>query len=65
SRLRDQVSVLTAEKSFLSVEVSALKSVVSQKDIDISLLDSQAGCTEAKNLISTLTSEGDRLASEE
>ncbi|GJT74216.1 hypothetical protein Tco_1040941 [Tanacetum coccineum] len=75
-RLRDQVSVLTAEKSFLSAEVSALKSVVSQKDTDISLLDSratylksalddsQAACTEAKNLISTLTSERDGLASE-
>ncbi|GJX96091.1 hypothetical protein Tco_0351889 [Tanacetum coccineum] len=75
-RLRDQVSVLTAEKSFLSAEVSALKSAVSQKDTDISLLDSratylksalddsQAACTEAKNLISTLTSERDGLASE-
>ncbi|GJU32434.1 hypothetical protein Tco_1176023 [Tanacetum coccineum] len=75
-RLRDQVSVLTAEKSFLSAEVSALKSVVSQKDTDISLLDSratylksalddsQAACIEAKNLISTLTSERDGLASE-
>ncbi|GJZ02215.1 hypothetical protein Tco_0520176 [Tanacetum coccineum] len=75
-RLRDQVSVLIAEKSFLSAEVSALKSAVSQKDTDISLLDSratylksalddsQAACTEAKNLISTLTSERDGLASE-
>ncbi|GJV94361.1 hypothetical protein Tco_1545938, partial [Tanacetum coccineum] len=75
-RLRDQVSVLTAEKSFLSAEVSALKSAVSQKDTDISFLysratylksaldDSQAACTEAKNLISTLTSERDGLASE-
>ncbi|GKF51977.1 hypothetical protein Tco_0148444 [Tanacetum coccineum] len=74
--LRDQVSVLTAEKSFLSAEVSALKSIVSQKDTDISLLnssatylksaldDSQAACTEAKNLIFTLTSERDGLASE-
>ncbi|GJT74567.1 hypothetical protein Tco_1041292 [Tanacetum coccineum] len=71
SRLRDQVSVLTAEKSFLSAEVSALKSAVSQKETDISLLDSratylksalddsQAACTEAKNLISTLSSERD------
>ncbi|GJW21035.1 hypothetical protein Tco_0031657 [Tanacetum coccineum] len=41
-RLRDQVSVLAADKSFLSAEVSALKSVVSQKDTDISLLDSRA-----------------------
>ncbi|GJT04803.1 hypothetical protein Tco_0839265 [Tanacetum coccineum] len=75
-RLRDQVSVLIAEKSFLSAEVSALKSAVSQKDTDISLLDSratylksalddsQAACTEAKNLISTLTSERDGLAYE-
>ncbi|GJZ64139.1 hypothetical protein Tco_0620560 [Tanacetum coccineum] len=75
-RLRDQVSVLAADKSFLSAEVSALKSVVSQKDTDISLLDSrasylksalddsQAACTKAKNLISTLSSERDGLASE-
>ncbi|GJW21142.1 reverse transcriptase domain-containing protein [Tanacetum coccineum] len=75
-RLRDQVSVLAADKSFLSAEVSALKSAVSQKDTDISLLDSrasylksalddsQAACTEAKNLISTLSSERDGLASE-
>ncbi|GJT76327.1 hypothetical protein Tco_1043052 [Tanacetum coccineum] len=41
-RLRDQVYVLTAEKSFLSAEVSALKSAISQKDTDISLLDSRA-----------------------
>ncbi|GKB12308.1 hypothetical protein Tco_0846231 [Tanacetum coccineum] len=76
SRLRDQVSVLTAEKSFLSAEVSALKSAASQKETDISLLDSratylksalddsQAACTEARNLISTLSSERDGLASE-
>ncbi|GJR75375.1 hypothetical protein Tco_0087740 [Tanacetum coccineum] len=76
SRLRDQVSVLAVEKSFLSAEVSALKSAVSQKETDISLLDSratylksplddsQAACTEAKNLISTLSSERDGLASE-
>ncbi|GKF09817.1 hypothetical protein Tco_0044041, partial [Tanacetum coccineum] len=75
-RLRDQVSVLSAEKSFLSAEVSALKSAASQKDTDISLLDSratylksalddsQASCTEAKSLISTLISERDGLASE-
>ncbi|GJR24190.1 hypothetical protein Tco_0972717 [Tanacetum coccineum] len=75
-RLRDQVSVLTSEKSFLSAEVSALKSAVSQKDTAISLLDSratylksalddsQAACTEAKKLISILTSERDGLASE-
>ncbi|GJX56897.1 hypothetical protein Tco_0286794 [Tanacetum coccineum] len=41
-RLRDQVSVLAADKSFLSAEVSALKGVVSQKDTDISLLDSRS-----------------------
>ncbi|GJX51244.1 hypothetical protein Tco_0278089 [Tanacetum coccineum] len=75
-RLHDQVSVLTADKSFLSAEVSALKSVVSQKDTDISLLDSrasylksalddsQAACDEARNLISSLSSERDGLASE-
>ncbi|GJR88287.1 hypothetical protein Tco_0212298 [Tanacetum coccineum] len=75
-RLRDQVSVLTAEKSSLSAEVSTLKSAVSQKETDISLLDSratylksclddsQAACTEARNLISALTSERDGLASE-
>ncbi|GKD59416.1 hypothetical protein Tco_1296925 [Tanacetum coccineum] len=40
-RLRDQVSVLAADKSLLSAEVSALKSVVLQKDTDISLLDSR------------------------
>ncbi|GJX32295.1 hypothetical protein Tco_0242150 [Tanacetum coccineum] len=75
-RLRDQVSVLAAEKSSLSAEVSALKSDVSQKDIVISLLDSrashlkssldnsQAACDEAKNLISSLSSEKDGLVSE-
>ncbi|GJT97812.1 hypothetical protein Tco_1093330 [Tanacetum coccineum] len=75
-RLRDQVSVLAADKSFLSAEVSALKSAVSQKDTDISLLDSrasylksalddsQAACDEARNLISSLSSERDGLASE-
>ncbi|GKA69477.1 hypothetical protein Tco_0775541 [Tanacetum coccineum] len=74
SRLRDQVSVLTAEKSSLSAKVSALKSAVSQKETDISLLDSRATYlksslddspfTEARNLISALTSERDGLASE-
>ncbi|GJR89908.1 hypothetical protein Tco_0213919 [Tanacetum coccineum] len=75
-RLRDQVSVLAADKSFLSAEVSALKNVVSQKDTDISLLDSrasylksalddsQAACDEARSLISSLSSERDGLASE-
>ncbi|GJS80712.1 hypothetical protein Tco_0730593, partial [Tanacetum coccineum] len=75
-RLRDQVSVLAADKSLLSAEVSALKSAVLQKDTDISLLDSrasylksalddsQAACDEARNLISSLSSERDGLASE-
>ncbi|GJY36270.1 hypothetical protein Tco_0421648 [Tanacetum coccineum] len=75
-RLRDQVSVLAADKSLLSAEVSALKSAVLQKDTDISLLDSrasylksalddsQAACGEARNLISSLSSERDGLASE-
>ncbi|GJW81017.1 hypothetical protein Tco_0144992 [Tanacetum coccineum] len=75
-RLRDQVFVLAADKSLLSAEVSALKSAVSQKDTDISLLDSrasylksalddsQAACGEARNLISSLSSERDGLASE-
>ncbi|GJZ44648.1 hypothetical protein Tco_0591903 [Tanacetum coccineum] len=74
--LRDQVSVLAADKSLLSAEVSALKSTVLQKDTDISLLDSrasylksalddsQAACDEARNLISSLSSERDGLASE-
>ncbi|GJW51900.1 hypothetical protein Tco_0093251, partial [Tanacetum coccineum] len=76
-RLRNQVSVLAADKSSLSAEVSALKSDVSQKDTVISLLDSrashlksslddsQAACDEAKNLISSLSSERDGLVSEE
>ncbi|GJY28642.1 hypothetical protein Tco_0404409 [Tanacetum coccineum] len=75
-RLRDQVSVLAADKSLLSAEVSALKSAISQKDTDITLLDSrasylksalddsQAACGEARNLISSLSSERDGLASE-
>ncbi|GKE32213.1 hypothetical protein Tco_1451535 [Tanacetum coccineum] len=74
--LRDQVSALVADKSFLSAEVSSLKSVVSQKDTDISLFDSRASylksalddsqpaCDEARNLISSLSSERDGLASE-
>ncbi|GJU21185.1 hypothetical protein Tco_1154527, partial [Tanacetum coccineum] len=49
-RLRDQVSVLAADKSFLSAEVSALKSAVSQKDTDISLLDSCAFITSVSTL---------------
>ncbi|GKB09907.1 hypothetical protein Tco_0843830 [Tanacetum coccineum] len=74
--LRDQVFVLAANKSLLSAEVSALKNAVSQKDTDIFLLDSrtsylksalddsQAACGEARNLISSLSSERDGLASE-
>ncbi|GKB50078.1 hypothetical protein Tco_0900831 [Tanacetum coccineum] len=69
-RLRDQVSALTGE-------VSALKSTITQKDADISLLDSrttylksalkdsQAACAEVRSLITSLTSERDRLTSEE
>ncbi|GKE07467.1 hypothetical protein Tco_1399485, partial [Tanacetum coccineum] len=76
SRLRDQVSTLTAEKSSLSAEVSVLKSAVSQKETDISLIDSRAtylksafddsqvAYDEARNLISSLSSERDGLASE-
>ncbi|GJY61052.1 hypothetical protein Tco_0461709 [Tanacetum coccineum] len=68
-RLRDQVSALTAE-------VSALKSTIAQKDTDISLLDShatylksalddsQVACAETGSLITSLTSERDRLTSE-
>ncbi|GJR04866.1 hypothetical protein Tco_0527850 [Tanacetum coccineum] len=68
-RFRDQVSVLTAE-------VSALKITIAQKDTDISLLDSrathlksalddsQAACAEAGGLITSLTSERDKLSSE-
>ncbi|GJU83517.1 hypothetical protein Tco_1285882 [Tanacetum coccineum] len=68
-RFRDQVSVLTAE-------VSALKITIAQKDTDISLLDSrathlksalddsQASCAEVGSLITSLTSDRDRLTSE-
>ncbi|GKB88703.1 hypothetical protein Tco_0960975 [Tanacetum coccineum] len=41
-RLRDQVSSLSEEKSALTAEVSALKVTITQKDHDISLLDSRA-----------------------
>ncbi|GJW96644.1 hypothetical protein Tco_0178452, partial [Tanacetum coccineum] len=65
-RLHDQVFALTAK-------VSMLKSIVVQKDTDISLLDSRAthlksalddsraACAEAGSLITSLTSERDRL----
>ncbi|GKC42425.1 hypothetical protein Tco_1060147 [Tanacetum coccineum] len=68
-RFHDQVSVLTAE-------VLALKITIAQKDTDISLLDSratylksalddsQAACAEAESLITSLTSERDKLSSE-
>ncbi|GJU92893.1 hypothetical protein Tco_1317649 [Tanacetum coccineum] len=41
-RLRNQVSSLSGEKSALTAEVSALKVTITQKDHDISLLDSRA-----------------------
>ncbi|GKF00367.1 hypothetical protein Tco_0023717, partial [Tanacetum coccineum] len=68
-RLRGQVSALIGE-------VSTLKSTNAQKDTDISLLDSRAiylksalndskaACAEAGDLITSLTSERDRLTSE-
>ncbi|GKD85456.1 hypothetical protein Tco_1356610, partial [Tanacetum coccineum] len=40
-RLRDQVSLLSGEKSALTADVSALKVTLTQKDHDISLLDSR------------------------
>ncbi|GKE38986.1 hypothetical protein Tco_1462391 [Tanacetum coccineum] len=75
-RLRGQVSALTGEVSALTGEVSALKSTIAQKDTDISLLDfratylksalddSKAACAESGSLITSLTSERDRLTSE-
>ncbi|GJX18189.1 hypothetical protein Tco_0219021 [Tanacetum coccineum] len=75
-RLRDQVSSLSGEKSALTVEVSALKITLTQKDHDISLLDSyathlesalndaQVVCTEAGTKITSLAFERDRLASD-
>ncbi|GJZ39241.1 hypothetical protein Tco_0585804, partial [Tanacetum coccineum] len=74
--LRDQVSSLSGEKSALTAEVSPLKVTITQKDHDISLLDSRAthlesslndarvACTEAGTKITLLASERDRLASE-
>ncbi|GJR55834.1 hypothetical protein Tco_1406355 [Tanacetum coccineum] len=76
-RLHDQVSSLSGEKSALTAEVSALKVTVTQKDHDISLLNSRAtclastlddakvACVEAGNKITSLASEQDRLASED
>ncbi|GKB32274.1 hypothetical protein Tco_0871675 [Tanacetum coccineum] len=75
--LRDQVSSLSEEKSALTTEVSALRITVTQKDHDISLLNSHATsfastlddakvtCAEAGHKITSLASERDRLASEE
>ncbi|GKE39071.1 hypothetical protein Tco_1462476, partial [Tanacetum coccineum] len=76
-RLRDQVSSFSEEMSVLTAEVSALKITVTQKDHDISLLNSHATslastlddanvtCAEAGYKITSLESERDRLASEE
>ncbi|GKA25954.1 hypothetical protein Tco_0712063 [Tanacetum coccineum] len=75
-RLRDQVSSLSGEKSALTAEVPALKVVITQKDHDISLVNSRAthlesalnnaqvACTEAGTKITSLSSERDRLSSE-
>ncbi|GKD83854.1 hypothetical protein Tco_1350693, partial [Tanacetum coccineum] len=75
-RLHDQVSSLSEEKSTLTTEVSALRITFTQKDHDISLLNSCATSltstlddanvtyVEAKDKITSLASERDRLASE-
>ncbi|GJU28183.1 hypothetical protein Tco_1166804 [Tanacetum coccineum] len=75
-RLRDQVSSLSREKSALTAEVSTLKVTITQKEYDISLLDShathlesalndaQVACTKAGIKITLLASERDRLAYE-
>ncbi|GJY27640.1 hypothetical protein Tco_0403407 [Tanacetum coccineum] len=74
--LRDQVSLLSEEKSALTAKVSALNVTITQKDHDISLLDSRAthlasslddakvACAEAGTKITLLASERDRLSSE-
>ncbi|GJX09468.1 hypothetical protein Tco_0199327 [Tanacetum coccineum] len=74
--LRDQVSLLSGEKSALTAEVSALKVVITQNDHDISLVnsrathlesalnDAQVACTEVGTKITSLSSERDRLVSE-
>ncbi|GKF29494.1 hypothetical protein Tco_0095836, partial [Tanacetum coccineum] len=76
-RLRDQVSSLSGEKSALTTEVSVLKVTITQKDNDISLLnsrvacltftldDAKVACAEAGDKITSLASERDRLASED
>ncbi|GKF85572.1 hypothetical protein Tco_0253399 [Tanacetum coccineum] len=75
-RLLDQVSSLSREKSALTAEVSVLKVTVTQKDHDISLLDScvaclastlddaKVACAEAGDKITSLASERDKLAFE-
>ncbi|GKF23852.1 hypothetical protein Tco_0076174, partial [Tanacetum coccineum] len=75
-RLRDQVSSLSEDKSALTAEVSVLRINVTQKDHDISLLNSRATslistlddakvtCAEAGYKITSLASERDRFASE-
>ncbi|GJZ09753.1 hypothetical protein Tco_0544036 [Tanacetum coccineum] len=75
-RLRDQVSSLSGEKSALTAELSTLKVTITQKDHDISLLnshathlesalnDAQVACTEAGTKITSLASERDRLVFE-
>ncbi|GJZ11805.1 hypothetical protein Tco_0546564 [Tanacetum coccineum] len=75
-RLRDQVLSLSEEKSALTAEVSALNIIVTQKDHDISLLNSRATslastmddakvtCAEARHEITSLASERDRITSE-
>ncbi|GKA70612.1 hypothetical protein Tco_0776751 [Tanacetum coccineum] len=75
-RLRDQVSTLSKEKSVLFTEVLALKVTITQKDHDISLLDSRAthlasdlndaqvACSEAGTKMTSLAFERDRLISE-
>ncbi|GJZ66510.1 hypothetical protein Tco_0623206 [Tanacetum coccineum] len=71
-----RVSSLSGEKSALTAEVSALKVVITQKDHDISLVnshathlesalnDAQVACIEAGTKITSLSLERDRLASE-
>ncbi|GJU60352.1 hypothetical protein Tco_1238118 [Tanacetum coccineum] len=72
----DQVLSLSEEKSALTAKVSALNIIVTQKDHDISLLNSRATslastlddakvtCAEAGHKITSLVSERDRLASD-
>ncbi|GJT25269.1 reverse transcriptase [Tanacetum coccineum] len=74
--LRDQVSSLSREKSALTAEVSTLNVTATQKDHDISLLNSRAtslasslddakvACAEAGNKITSLAAERNGIASE-